>query len=405
MKNKRWIALLLSLILCLQASLVLAASEVTFSVECSTPTSDTPAVGDHLTYTVRITQNDGGFYGGTFFFRPSENLSYVSATLRGDDFAATKVETAGGDNVAEDVLQNVGAYGIEVMDDLFEESDVDYCTITFRVTDIGQTSLDCYIYQFYDGSGERRVELGELVHTVAEPSKPTVLTETLTKAVMGQGYSFTLTSDPAEFLTWRLADDSRLPEGLSLSADGVLSGTPTVFGENFTFSVIASAPGGVDSEPKELTLTILEKPQKLELTDNSSYQIGEDGYLRKVVEDTTCDDLLTHFLYAESIKIFAADGSEILTSGTRVGTGSLVCLMDGDTPVHTLTILVLGDVDGNGRIGAVDYRLIRNHYKDISPLEGAYLLAADVDDNGRIGAVDYRNVRWHYKDTINLFEN
>lgn len=71
-----------------------------------------------------------------------------------------------------------------------------------------------------------------------------ISTSTLSSAVRGQAYSFTLlASGGTETYTFQLENNTVLPLGLSLSANGVISGTPTLEGES-TFQVRARDVNG-----------------------------------------------------------------------------------------------------------------------------------------------------------------
>lgn len=73
---------------------------------------------------------------------------------------------------------------------------------------------------------------------------PAITTHSLPKGKIGKAYSETLAAkDGTAPYTWLIAIGS-LPDGLSLSADGVISGTPTVKG-NFGFTVrVTDSVGG-----------------------------------------------------------------------------------------------------------------------------------------------------------------
>lgn len=67
---------------------------------------------------------------------------------------------------------------------------------------------------------------------------------TLEEATVGQAYSRSVaTATNAEDITYALKQGSTLPAGLTLSADGTVSGTPTEAVDNATFTVVASADG------------------------------------------------------------------------------------------------------------------------------------------------------------------
>ncbi len=89
-------------------------------------------------------------------------------------------------------------------------------------------------------------------------------------------------------------------------------------------------------------------------------------------------------------------GLEITISNYEsfIKTNQVITISDG-TVTLTYTLVVLGDVDGDGLIGATDYVKIKNYImeKSGSELNLAQSLAADVDNNGSIGATDYVKIK------------
>ncbi|MCL2487880.1 MAG: glycoside hydrolase family 3 C-terminal domain-containing protein, partial [Oscillospiraceae bacterium] len=92
-----------------------------------------------------------------------------------------------------------------------------------------------------------------------EPKPPVITTLSLPDGTAGIPYSHTLTAKSNLPVTWEL-DSGSLPEGLTLSAAGVLSGPPAAAGA-FAFTVRAANSAGTDT--KELLLTIEAPPQKI----------------------------------------------------------------------------------------------------------------------------------------------
>lgn len=62
---------------------------------------------------------------------------------------------------------------------------------------------------------------------------------------------------------------------------------------------------------------------------------------------------------------------------------------------YTYTIVVKGDVNGDGLIYATDYVKIKNHIMGKTKLSGAYLMASDINNDGKIYATDYVLVKNH----------
>ncbi len=74
--------------------------------------------------------------------------------------------------------------------------------------------------------------------------------------------------------------------------------------------------------------------------------------------------------------------------GNLVGTGTTITLSkDGTT--YTKTVIVSGDVDGDGKIAATDYVAIKNSIMEISSLSSIQKLGADMNSNNRVDAGDY----------------
>ena len=57
------------------------------------------------------------------------------------------------------------------------------------------------------------------------------------------------------------------------------------------------------------------------------------------------------------------------------------------------TLIVTGDLTGDGNITLIDMSLLRKHYLEIESLQGEYLKAADMDNNNIISLRDIANMR------------
>jgi hypothetical protein len=280
-------------------------------------------------------------------------------------------------------------------------TDPELCTITFKVTGKGDISVRFYVYQLNDGSSfvSSKVNNDTVTHTGKELVKPVITTESLPEAVMGYEYSYKIVGSDDDFLIYSY--DGTLPSGMTLDSGGTLSGTPTQFGL-FKITVKATLLGELVSDPKELTLTVLDKPRELELEAESGYKIDGE-LLRKVAERTNLSSFLANFKNNERIKVFDGNGNEVTSSSAFIGTGYTVSLMHGDEKVHTVTVVVLGDVSGNGRVDPVDYQRIRGHIFGNYSLVGVYLEAALVSGRANVTPVDYQRVRGHIFGNFNIY--
>ncbi len=392
MSFKRITAVILAvMMLIVSVPIAYAAENIVFSFSSSMQSGGEVSLGDTVTYTVSLDENTG-FAFGTLFFDASDNLTYVSSTFKGREVTAEKAITG----------ENEGAYGIIVAGETVTGSDPSLCTITFKVTDKGGISVRFYVYQLNDGNAlvSSSVNNETITHTGKELTKPVITTQSLPEAVMGYEYSYKIVGGDDEFLTYSY--EGTLPSGLTLDPDGTLRGTPTQFG-SFPITVKATLLGELVSDGKELTLTVLEKPRALELENGSGYVI-ENELLCGVIEETTLSATLNRFKNNERIKVFDGDGDEVTLADSFVGTGYTVSLMHGDEKVHTVTVIILGDVNGNGRVDSNDYQRIRGYVFGNFAIEGAYFKAACVSGGNDVKPVDYQKVRSHVFGNYNIFE-
>lgn len=398
MKHRRSAAVFLAVLLTLMSVpfAAFAESGVVFTFSCSVPENRQPELGDTVTYTVGISQNSD-FCAGTFFFKPSDNLTYVpgSAVLLGN---------LQEDRVAEG--ENAGAYGLIYLEksDYTSKSD-SFCSVSFIVSGLGDISVEFYAYQLMNSKladVPYTVTPGKsLTDTVKTPEKPVIKTESLPDGILNMQYDFMVEADRDDFLSWEVTSGA-LPEGLTLSDEGMLSGIPTESG-SFTFGVRAAlTAGNIVSDEKQFTLTVLEAPKKLTPTKSSSYTVS-GGYVTKVVAETKLSDFVGNFETPEYVKVFGSDGKEITDKSAYVGTGCRVSLMNGDNAVDSADVVVLGDISGDGRLTSVDYLRLRAYFGGDYELSGAYLAAAHIAGRDTVTSVDYLRLRAHFSGDYNIY--
>lgn len=180
----------------------------------------------------------------------------------------------------------------------------------------------------------------EQEYTLVINDQPAIETDTLPDGTEGVSYSHQFDgSDGTAPLTWTVTDGD-VPDGLTLSADGLLSGTPTEAG-NFTFTVEATDGAGVTTT-QEVTL---------EVTDGLAFETAELPAWTAGVDDYSVSIELTggtepYEWSASGISAglnLNADTGEIAGSPTQTGEFPVtVTVTDADgterTTTFTLTI-------------------------------------------------------------------
>ena len=131
-----------------------------------------------------------------------------------------------------------------------------------------------------------------------------------------------------------------------------------------------------------------------------------ENYLRGIKEELKCSELKN--LYSESkhgcqYNLFDYDGNFISTSnvGHVVSTGDYIRDING----NAYTIVVTGDVDGNGQVDITDTAAIKLHFSKKITLKDAAFEAADTSNDGRISATDYLKIKYHIQVKHNLYDD
>ncbi|WP_040197823.1 glycoside hydrolase family 97 catalytic domain-containing protein [Candidatus Soleaferrea massiliensis] len=123
---------------------------------------------------------------------------------------------------------------------------------------------------------------------------------------------------------------------------------------------------------------------------DNSYETGlniKDKVITNAPEATTADEFAELFGTTAPISITDKDGNA-LEAGHLVGTG---CIVTVGTDV--LTVVVPGDVDGDGRKGVMDLMVLKQTILTASELDTPNFKAADMDENGKLNIFDLLRIK------------
>ncbi len=187
-------------------------------------------------------------------------------------------------------------------------------------------------------------------------SVPEITTTTLSDATAGTEYSAKLeaTGNPSEF-TWFLGATSKLPEGMTLSKDGTLSGTTTEPG-TYTLDVAASNSVGTGAT-KKLTLKVLGTKPHITTETLPTASIGKPYSTTIVAEGDPAVTFATHGL-PNGLSLDQTTG-QISGSTTAIGEFEVVITatssIGSDSKTYTLNCgtapTIVSDTLDNGQIG------------------------------------------------------
>ena len=177
----------------------------------------------------------------------------------------------------------------------------------------------------------------------------------------------------------------------------VIGSVVTGDGDRFYFTICedtragGKASGYVLEECLKLGTVIKPAPPtgsgELTLASGSGCEISADGYLLGVAAGSSVEQVLGFFTNT-GLRVLDASGA-VLEAGAVVGTGCVVELLVDGTRADSCVVVVAGDVNGDGRITASDYILVKREILvGEGALSGAYYEAAKLN-GGSLTASTY----------------
>lgn len=139
---------------------------------------------------------------------------------------------------------------------------------------------------------------------------------------------------------------------------------------------------------KKKSLTILE-----EEVLNHFGLIKKDGYVIGFKLGSNVNNIKQNLSSYPNVKLISfkdASGNEI-SNGT-IST-NMKFTLEFNQRQYNYTVVIKGDVNGDGLIYATDYVKIKNHIMGKTRLQGAYLKAADINNDNNIYATDYVRIK------------
>ena len=170
---------------------------------------------------------------------------------------------------------------------------------------------------------------------------------------------------------------------------------------------LRNGPGTSNSWVKK----ILPVGTQVTVIDKINYKIDGLVWCRVKLSDGTQGYVAENFFQAGPVEKYKIDAENIIIApntaitdvpkatlvGDVLGTGAKVKIEDKE-----YTLVVLGDVNGDGKITPADYVRIKNDIMETTPLEGIYKIGADVNRDGKITPADYVRVKNHIMDTAKI---
>lgn len=174
-----------------------------------------------------------------------------------------------------------------------------------------------------------------------------------------------------------------------------VSGTGTVqlkVGSN-TVKVTVTAQNG---SQRTFTLTIAREGNTTSFSINHKYKVSGANYVSGIPLGTKVSDFVKNLnIVGGYAQVRNASGSNKENSAVMATGDTVTIYYDNGTQYAKWTVLIYGDVNGDGTISNSDRIKIRNHILGTSKLSGIYFVAGDVNKDGQVSNTDRIKVRNH----------
>ena len=75
--------------------------------------------------------------------------------------------------------------------------------------------------------------------------------------------------------------------------------------------------------------------------------------------------------------------NQVLADTDLVGTGSKIIIKENGILLKEFTIIIYGDINGDGKINSIDLLILQRHILEIEKLEQLYTKAGNINKNGK----------------------
>ena len=168
------------------------------------------------------------------------------------------------------------------------------------------------------------------------------------------------------------SEDDRIAK---VNEDGKVTG----ISEGNTNIVVSSDEGNIS---KTIKVTVTRKLQDGEIVFDEKLQIDGNEITGLNNKNNTANELLNKIQTNYTVEVYNKNGDKI-AGNILVGTGSTIKIMDNNSLVIEYTLIMYGDVNGDGKINSIDLLVLQRHILEIEKLSNIYVKAGNVRKNGK----------------------
>lgn len=153
----------------------------------------------------------------------------------------------------------------------------------------------------------------------------------------------------------------------------------------------------VNGKKASATITVKAKPVSLVETEVLKYYglVKKDNYVYGFSLGAKIEDVKKLLSSHSDVKLVNFQNSSNQNISTGIISTNMKFTLQFNQKEYRYTVVIRGDVNGDGKIYATDYVKIKNHIMGKTKLTGAYFMAADINQDNQIYATDYMKIKNH----------
>ena len=146
----------------------------------------------------------------------------------------------------------------------------------------------------------------------------------------------------------------------------------------------------IDKAGNEKTVNFTIKKPIDDTITSSDYEVNEEDFrnIDRISPNTNLSTFKNKIFTEIGYKVIDKSGKEI-SNTDLIGTGYKLITDSG----KEYTLIVIGDLNSDGKINISDLSMLRKHYLKVELLQGEYEKAADLENNGSISLNDMAIMR------------
>ena len=181
---------------------------------------------------------------------------------------------------------------------------------------------------------------------------------------------FTDTGSLDSKVTFKSSDENIL----KVDANGLVTGV-----KEGTAKITATYEQYKKTDIIEITVNKLVESEKIEIEDYKE----TNGVISNFAREISAEEFAKHIKVTGDLKV-KVNAEKI------VGTGTKIEIYRGDNCIQTYICKLYGDINGDGKISAIDYMLVMNKIMEVKNITGDIEKdVADINEDNKISAIDY----------------